>query len=166
MNVSLYSPSSATSPALIKMVEAFFMHEVLPYDAAKTQKALEVLLDSPALGKVWLINVIDEHNNTHTVGHLVVSISFSLETASRIAVVDQFYLDPEWRSKGVGTFVVPAVEKALANEGVGQISMEVNIGNAGAKRFYERMGYTPRRQHYIMTKPLVVEIPDAIEMVS
>ncbi|WP_087016037.1 GNAT family N-acetyltransferase [Thaumasiovibrio subtropicus] len=164
MNVSLLTPTPANFPTLMNLVEKFFEHEVLAYEAAKIQKALDLLINSPAMGKVWLIEVNKDGKNT-VVGHIALSYSFSLELASRVAIVDQFYLDPDWRSQGVGTLVIPAVEAALREEGIDALSMEVNIGNAGARRFYERMGYVPRRQHCIMAKTITVPSPD-LDMVS
>nr|WP_086937630.1 GNAT family N-acetyltransferase [Thaumasiovibrio occultus] len=164
MKVSLLSASATTFSKLFKLVDAFFAHEELDHDVERTQAALHSLASRPEMGRIWLIEV-EQDDETHLVGHLVVSFSFSLEVAGRVAIVDQFYLDPHWRSQGVGTYVIPAIENALTNEGISQLSMEVNIGNGGARRFYERMGYNPRRQHCIMSKNLVLE-PADLDMVS
>ncbi len=165
MNVSLLSPTTANNKTLLQLVDDFFVHEVLEYDVEKTRKALDVLIANPSLGRVRLIEATID-NKKHIVGHLIISYSFSLETASRVAIVDQFYLAQEWRSQGVGTFVIPAIEAELYEEGIELLSMEVNIGNAGARRFYERMGYIPRRQHCIMAKPLKAMTPSDLDLVS
>lgn len=48
---------------------------------------------------------------------------------------------PERRSQGIGTALVAAVEARVARRGHDAVRLTVSVGNAGAARLYERLGY-------------------------
>lgn len=60
----------------------------------------------------------------------------------RFARVDDVVVDPERRSRGVGALIVTWVEERLRESGVPRAFLESGIGNTGAHRFFERLGYS------------------------
>ncbi|MGF1723695.1 GNAT family N-acetyltransferase [Photobacterium nomapromontoriensis] len=151
MNISLVAPSLSSTDMLVKLVEELFEYEVLPQKKERTLNAIHQLLSNPELGQAWYIEVNDG-NDTFIAGHIIISYSFSLEHGGRIGLIDQFYLKPEWRQQGIGTELIPQIEQHAAAAGVNALSLEVNIGNKGARKFYENHGFIPRRQFCMMTK--------------
>lgn len=55
-------------------------------------------------------------------------------------------VDPGRRSNGIGADLAGAVAAALAARDVHEFKVVVGAGNAGANRFYERLGYRPARR--------------------
>ncbi|MGF1681891.1 GNAT family N-acetyltransferase [Photobacterium minamisatsumaniensis] len=151
MNISLVAPSMSSKDMLLKLVEELFEYEVLPQKKEQTQHAINQLLSNPELGQAWFIE-IDNDGEKIIAGHIIVSYSFSLEHGGRVGLIDQFYLKPDWRQQGIGTDLIPQIEQHTAEAGVHALSLEVNIGNKGARKFYEKHGFVPRRQFCMMTK--------------
>ncbi|OAN17729.1 acetyltransferase [Photobacterium jeanii] len=153
MNISLVAPNASSVNNLLNLIEELFDYEALPQKTEQTQQAIQQLIANPDLGQAWLVEA-DEAGEKMVVGHIIVSYSFSLEHGGKIGLIDQFYLKPEWRKQGIGTQLLPEIEQSLAQLGVRALSLEVNIGNAGARSFYEKQGYMPRRQFCNMTKDI------------
>ncbi|WEM41037.1 GNAT family N-acetyltransferase [Photobacterium sp. DA100] len=160
MNISLVAPSISSMDMLLTLVEELFEYEVLPKKKEQTQQAIQHLLTNPELGQAWFIEV-DIDGEKLIAGHIIVSYSFSLEHGGRIGLIDQFYLKPEWRQQGIGTALIPQIEAHAASAGVHALSLEVNIGNKGARKFYEKHDFVPRRQFCMMTK---IISPEAVPL--
>ncbi|MDV5169014.1 GNAT family N-acetyltransferase [Photobacterium rosenbergii] len=156
MNISLVAPSISSMDMLLKLVEELFDYEVLPKKKEQTQQAIQHLLTNPELGQAWFIEV-DNDGEKLIAGHIIISYSFSLEHGGRVGLIDQFYLKPEWRQQGIGTALIPQIEAHAASAGVHALSLEVNIGNKGARKFYEKHDFVPRRQFCMMTKVIKPE---------
>ncbi|PSW03771.1 GNAT family N-acetyltransferase [Photobacterium lipolyticum] len=156
MKISLVAPGQSSIDMLLKLVEELFAYEALPQKIEQTSQAIHQLLNNPELGQAWFVEV--EHEGEKMIaGHIIVSYSFSLEHGGRVGFVDQFYLKPEWRQQGIGTELIPQIEHHLAKSGVHALSLEINIGNSGARSFYEKQDFVPRRQFCMMTKIITPE---------
>ncbi|PSU34340.1 GNAT family N-acetyltransferase [Photobacterium lutimaris] len=156
MNISLVAPSISSMDMLLTLVEELFEYEVLPKKKEQTQQAIQHLITNPELGQAWFIEV-DNDGEKLIAGHIIISYSFSLEHGGRVGLIDQFYLKPEWRQQGIGTILLPQIEAHAASAGVNALSLEVNIGNKGARKFYEKHEFVPRRQFCMMTKIITAE---------
>ncbi|MEI8611986.1 GNAT family N-acetyltransferase [Enterovibrio norvegicus] len=156
MNVSLQSPSIDSMPSLLALSKELHDHEALSFDVEHVTSAFNYLLSHPTHGDVFLIN-LDSDGTNEIIGFVVVCYSFSVELGGQIAVIDQIFLTQEWRRQGVGSHVLPTLEEHVAKNHCQSIILEVNIGNSGAREFYEQFDYMPRRQHCIMSKRLNVK---------
>ena len=55
--------------------------------------------------------------------------------------VNYLGVDPACRKKGLGRKMMEAIEKKLLQRGCPKLNLQVLIGNTGAMKFYERIGY-------------------------
>jgi GNAT superfamily N-acetyltransferase len=55
--------------------------------------------------------------------------------------IEDVFVLPEWRNRGVGTALLEAAESAAATRGDRGVSLAVSTGNAAARRLYTRLGY-------------------------
>ena len=62
-------------------------------------------------------------------------------TGSLQANLESLALLPDERGKGLGTRLLDAVDEELAKLRVTDLTIGVDVNNAGAKRFYERRGF-------------------------
>jgi len=57
--------------------------------------------------------------------------------------VNHLQVRPEFRGRGAGTAILAAAEQRVRERGGGQIAVSVAVGNTGAARLYQRLGYVP-----------------------
>jgi GNAT superfamily N-acetyltransferase len=55
--------------------------------------------------------------------------------------VEDVFVLPEHRNRGIGSALLEAAETAAAAQGDPAVTLAVSTGNAGARRLYERLGY-------------------------
>ena len=118
-------------------------------DEAHRSRALAPLLGGAPHGAVYLIGPTKA-----PIGYLVVSFGWSIEFGGLDAMLDEIYLRPSVRSRGIGTEVLHQLMNALREAGVTGLSLEVDAANGAAARFYRKAGFTPRdRYHLMSTRP-------------
>ncbi|HEY8241821.1 MAG TPA: GNAT family N-acetyltransferase, partial [Casimicrobiaceae bacterium] len=59
------------------------------------------------------------------------------------AKLDDVTIRPGWQGRGVGGAMLEALAAHLRGEGVSRIDTACHRDNAGAWRFYERLGFRP-----------------------
>jgi ribosomal protein S18 acetylase RimI-like enzyme len=72
---------------------------------------------------------------------------------------------PEHRGRGIGASLLEAAEQSCRGLGLPKLSLIVFEGNAGAKRLYERVGFTERLRQPVVPHPLIHYTGDALLMV-
>ena len=73
-------------------------------------------------------------------GYLYITLCYSAEVGGRCVFLEELYLRPEFRGKGLGMDILSWVEQSYP--GARRLRLEVNHVNRGAVRLYERAGYT------------------------
>lgn len=58
-----------------------------------------------------------------------------------VALLDELYVRPELRARGLGTSLLTAVEGVARDHGAEVLEINVDGADTGARRFYERHGY-------------------------
>jgi ribosomal protein S18 acetylase RimI-like enzyme len=109
--------------------------------AEAIRRALRLLLARPELGFVWLA-----HLNEKPVAVCVVSFAVSTSIGAVVAKLDDVYVDPADRRKGVGTRHYILLTAELRRLGVERVDTSVHVKNVGARRFYERLGFRSLRE--------------------
>jgi GNAT superfamily N-acetyltransferase len=59
-----------------------------------------------------------------------------------VALLDELYVVPERRGRGIGSALLAAAEAAVQRRGVALLEINVDGEDTDARRFYERHGYT------------------------
>lgn len=82
---------------------------------------------------------------------MVLAFSFSFEFGGRDAFIDELYVEPEYRRRGLGARALQFVEEACLTLGVSAVHLEVTRKNDAALKLYRNAGF---RDHdrYLMTK--------------
>lgn len=98
--------------------------------------ALELFLARPEIGFVWLA-----HRNELAVGACVVCYAISTSRGTLLAKLDDVTVRADAQREGVGTAMLEALESWLRAKGVTRIDSACHRGNAGAWRFYQKLGF-------------------------
>src|SRR3989338_4302934 len=102
----------AEADTLLALMQAFYAEEGLSYDAERAEASLGELLARPALGRAWLVR-----EDGDLVGYLAVTFGFSLEFGGRFGLLDEIYLRPDARGRGLGAAILDHVAAfALAQD--------------------------------------------------
>ena len=102
------------------------------------ERALDLFLARPELGFVWVADVHGE-----VAGACVVCYAISTSRGGIVAKLDDVTIDGRYQGQGVGTAMLEALAQHLRDTGVDRIDTACHRGNAGAWRFYARLGYRP-----------------------
>lgn len=69
----------------------------------------------------------------------------TLELDTDRGMLSNLYVEPPYRDRGVGTALLEAAERTLAEQGADVMVLEVMAANDAARRFYRERGYDPFR---------------------
>jgi GNAT superfamily N-acetyltransferase len=95
MNITLRAAVTSDQPMLVPLMRAYYVEDGLSF-AALNIAALERLLREPQWGRVWLIE-----DRTVPLGYLAICLGYSLELGGNDAYIDELYLRPEFRGRGI-----------------------------------------------------------------
>ncbi|MGA7321388.1 MAG: GNAT family N-acetyltransferase [Candidatus Sulfotelmatobacter sp.] len=107
----------------------------VPFREEVVRESLRELLINPSVGRVFLICDADS-----CVGYVVVSFDFSLEYGGRNAWIDELFIRPELRGKGIGSKALDFAVQVARECGAKVLHLEVNRGNPAINQ-YRRHGF-------------------------
>jgi ribosomal protein S18 acetylase RimI-like enzyme len=119
--------------------------------------ALDLFLGRPELGFVWLAR-IDDGRSRPVVGACVCCYAISTSRGTLVGKLDDVTIAAGWQGRGVGAAMLRELAAYLADRDVTRIDCGCHRDNAGAWRFYERLGFRPLDEERIA---LVLEGPAA-----
>ena len=149
MQPVLHPAQSSELESLTELVTAYRREEKEPFDHSGVAKALSQLIERPELGRAWLIRLEEKD-----IGYLLLCFGFSLEFLGRDAFIDELFIVPEHRGRGVGTQILQQTLQEAAALGVKMLHLEVEHGNTPAERLYRSLGFIGREKYYLMSTPL------------
>jgi ribosomal protein S18 acetylase RimI-like enzyme len=87
------------------------------------------------------------------IGCLQIAYRLSTWQAQPYAYIEDFYLVPHMRRRGIGTKVIDYALQRAEGQGCDSISLDVRGTNKAAIRLYEQLGFTPSGS-VILKRPL------------
>jgi GNAT superfamily N-acetyltransferase len=105
-------------------------------------RALDLFLARPELGFVWLA-FADDGGARVAAGACVACRAISTSRGGIVAKLDDVTIRRGWQGRGVGAAMLDALAANLRAEGVLRVDTACHRDNAGAWRFYERLGFRP-----------------------
>ena len=131
---------------LLPLVAAYHAFEEIGSSSEERRRSVARLLAEPALGAIWCID-----QSGALIGYLALCFGYSIEFGGRDAFVDEFFIVPEARGKGIGGWVLEAVKAEAAAEGIVALHLEVDRDNAAARRLYAAHGFRLRDRYHLMS---------------
>ena len=134
-------------PALLRMMRSLAEHPpAIPFDEGEVCASLETFLANAKLGQAWLLWL-----GERPAGYVILTLGYSFEFRGRDAFIDELYVEPEFRSMGLGRRAMEFVEEKARAMDVNALHLEVDRGNDPAIKLYRRKGYEDHGRH-LMTK--------------
>jgi GNAT superfamily N-acetyltransferase len=149
--VDIRPANPADVPALLALIRRYWDCEgITGFEALRIELVLQQLLaGSGSRGAIWVAQL-----EGSLLGYLIVVLVMSVEHKGLMGEIDEFFVVPEARSRGVGAALLAAAERTLAQRGCVRLQLQLGRGNARARSFYERRGYGARAGYELLDKPL------------
>lgn len=127
-------------------------HGAYYFDEPAVRSVLRQFLADPNLGRAWIFS-----DGAAIAGYIVLTLGYSFEYHGRDAFVDELYVEPQYRRRGIGREAMKFVEEQARTMGVTALHLEVDHGNDPALELYRRSGYVDHDRHLI-TKWLLTQM--------
>ncbi len=149
MSAALHLAKPEDLDRLDALATAFHDEEGTGTTEAARRAALAPLLDGSPHGAAYLIGP-----TRAPVGYIIVTFGWSIEFGGLDAIIDELYIRPQVRGRGIATEVLISLPLALAEGGVKAIHLEVDRENEDALRLYNRTGFRARERYMLMSRKL------------
>lgn len=134
-------------PRLEPLVAAFHAEHQLTTDQPFREAALLPLLEGSPHGAIWLIGPARS-----PIGYIIICFGWSVELGGMDGFVDEIYIRPGVRGRGIGTEVLSALPKTLAGSGLKALHLEVDRDDTAPQELYRRAGFAARPRYMLMTR--------------
>ena len=131
------------------LVAAFHAEEGITLSDDARAAGLQPLLDGIPHGAAYLIGP-----PRAPIGYVVVTFGWSIEFGGMDGFVDEIFIRPGVRGRGIATEVLLALPRTLGGAGVKALHLEVASDNTTAQRLYARAGFRLRDGYHLMTRML------------
>ncbi len=122
--------------ALLPLVRDFYAHFDYPYAESEKREVLATILRSPSVGRIFFVEA-----EARPVGYTFLSFYVSIEYGGLTAFVDELYVAPGHRGRGLGTRVLHEVFALAPGLGLRAVHLETERSNTRATALYLRLGF-------------------------
>ncbi len=120
---------------LVSLMAEFYAESDYQLEREPARLAFAKLIADNRLGSVWIINASQQD-----VGYAVITFRFGMEYGGLMACIDDLYVVPSFRNKGLGTDALKQIRDECARIGILAMTVEVGQGNMAAQKVYRRVG--------------------------
>jgi GNAT superfamily N-acetyltransferase len=139
-------------PLLVGLMAEFYAEAGYDLNHVRAAGAFAAILADERLGFVWIIQA--EH---HDVGHIALTLKYAMEYCGIIACVDDLYVKPDWRNKGLSSASLVEVRNFCERIGIRALTVEVGHNNGPAQTVYRRVGFAEAADRQLLV--LVLAAP-------
>jgi ribosomal protein S18 acetylase RimI-like enzyme len=146
--------TGADVAALVGLMGEFYAEANFVLPERKAAATFERLLAAPERGAVWLMTAADR-----PAGFVVLTIAFSMEYGGLRGFVDDLFVAPAFRRRGLASEALDQVKQECHRRGVRALLVETSLDNPDAVRLYTRAGLAETGR-LLMTLPLKPPVHD------
>ena len=121
---------------------ALLLQQLAEHGSDATEESLVTVLKQVVSNRARGF-VLFAHENRKMVGVAYVAIILSAEHGGKVGWLEELYVLPEYRSKGVGGTLLTAVLERARGIGIVAIDLEVDEAHRRAEALYTRFGFRP-----------------------
>ena len=129
------------------LVAAFHVEQGIDLPSERRRAGLQPLLDGIPHGAAYLIG-----SARAPIGYLVVTFGWSLEFGGLDGFLDEIFVRPGVRGRGIASEVLQALPRALAGAGLKALHLEVDRAAERSQKLYQKEGLKPRTNYILMTR--------------
>jgi GNAT superfamily N-acetyltransferase len=149
MTTAIHLATADDAPRLLPLIAAFHAEHGLDLDDTHRENALMPLLAGSPLGAAWLFGLAKAPT-----GYVIITFGWSIEIGGMEAFVDELYIRPNVRKRGIASEVLMAISSSLADVGVKALHVEADRSDDAAQRLYAQAHFKVRDRQSRMTRML------------
>ena len=144
---------SADFNKLNELIKSYYQEDATEkfIDSIKIQKTIDELSSHPDKGTILIIEQKDS-----IIGYCILINYWSNEYGGNLLHIDELYVIPEYRKKGIGTNLIKYLIENKFNNSIA-IQVEVTALNIKAKKFYEKNGFKVSKNSIMLYEYNVVK---------
>lgn len=135
-------------PKLVALMGEFYGEAGYPLPVEAATRTFAALIGDPRLGRVWMMEADGE-----PAGYVVLTVGFSMEYGGLRGFVDDLFVRPGLRGRGLAAAALAELRRTAESMGVRALLVEVGPDNDTAQRVYRRIGLDDTG-HVLLTLPL------------
>lgn len=139
-------PGAQDRAALIGLIRRYHKEDGNTATAETVAASVDAIVAGEPLLRCWLIKVDDA-----IIGYIALALGYSIETGGRDIFLDELYLEPDHRDRGIGTKAVEFAVQASRDLGAKRIYLEVERPNSRARALYGRLGFE-EHERFLMSR--------------
>lgn len=143
--IEFLAATLADHSLLTALMQEYYALDGLHY-TPEVSAAVVTLLEHSDYGEAYLLLEQQE-----VVGYAVLTWWFSLEFQGKAAFLDEIYLRPQARGRGLGSVVIEQLASHCRRKGIKTVRLEVEHENQQAQKTYLKNGFQ-HHDRYLMTK--------------
>jgi len=148
--IRILAAASGNIDTLVPLVQQYWRFEAIEgFDPGKIQSLLQRVISDPSLGQAWLATV-----DGKAAGYLLAVFVFSLEHQGLTAEIDELFVSPDHRGRGLGGRLLEVAEHSFRQRGCTQVFLQVGRDNDAARAFYRSRGFSDRHGFDMVDKDL------------
>lgn len=134
--------------AVVAMMRGLYAEDPAsaPVDATRFPETIRVLLAHPERGRIVLLLQDDAVR-----GYALLVPYWSNEFGGTLLFIDELFVMPEARGRGLGRGLVEWVKAERPHDAVA-VLLEVSPANVRARRLYESLGFVPRENALLVCR--------------
>lgn len=149
MTTAIHLARPDDAAAVLALMQRSHEERALPFDDAHRENVVGPLLDGSPLGAVWLIGPARA-----PLGYVLVSFGWSVTLGGMIGWVEDIFIRPSVRKRGIGTEVLHAVARSLGQADLRALHVRISDGDAELARFCTKAGFGKDETLRVMTDML------------
>ncbi|SLN60088.1 GNAT family N-acetyltransferase [Pseudooctadecabacter jejudonensis] len=149
MTTAIHLATPQDAPRLLPLIAAFHTEYGLEMTDDARHTALMPLLEGSPLGAAWLFGPAKAPT-----GYTIITFGWSMELGGMDAFVDELFIRPAVRNRGLGSEVLHTIAASLADVGVKALHLEVDRTDEATIRLYTRARFKMRDRYSLMTRTL------------
>ncbi|MFZ7089662.1 GNAT family N-acetyltransferase [Primorskyibacter sp. 2E233] len=146
---SLHLAAAEDADKLLPLVAAFHQEQGFGTDDDHRAAAVLPLLEGSPHGAIWLIGP-----RRAPVGYVCITFGWSLEFGGMDGTVDELYIRPAVRQRGMGFEALNGISKAMKEAGLKALHLKAGRGNERLLGFYRRARFAAREDKMFMSRML------------
>jgi GNAT superfamily N-acetyltransferase len=137
--ITITSATDHHAPLLLTLIKELAEYERLSHDVVATEADLR----SALFGDVPRARALVAYDGTEPVGFALYFYTFSTFLGRAGLYLEDLFVRPAWRRRGVGRDLLRALAQVAVREGCGRVEWSVLDWNEPAIRFYQSIGARP-----------------------